>query len=379
MSLVNNTPRQSIGSGSSINFSNAISGLNSNTTYYFRAVAETQNGTARGVIFSFRTNAPSVVYAMPSVPSSNETQKSSGFAIKKEVENVSFPNGTKSSIAATHGNTIRYSITITNTGSSELGTVKLRDSISDFTEYAESSDGGLYDGISREIVWTLSGIGGGHSKTVTVDVIAKKLPENVVAENTARAQISGYKEKISNSVIAIINTAPLALSILSDEAYLRPGQNFSYEVSYKNEGKSEIKNLRLQIILPGEVEYKGSNDGFNIQDNILHLDLPNLRPGEEGRKSFNASARSSIKDVDTVITTAVMSYFDAFGAAQKNVETYIIHETNSNLSVFGASILSIFPSGPLEWFLAFLCLLAILAIFIVFFKRKESAEAEPLA
>ncbi len=50
------TPQQPMGSGSGLyNYAFPVSGLQPNTTYYFRAVAQNQAGTAYGQILSFRT------------------------------------------------------------------------------------------------------------------------------------------------------------------------------------------------------------------------------------------------------------------------------------------------------------------------------------
>lgn len=56
-SLGNQTPSLSIGSGNtSQDFSQIISGLSSNSAYYFRAVAQNQHGVSRGSIVSFNTS-----------------------------------------------------------------------------------------------------------------------------------------------------------------------------------------------------------------------------------------------------------------------------------------------------------------------------------
>lgn len=68
MSLVNKTPEIFLGSTDSVNYFNTIIGLSANTTYYFRAVAEDEDGSLNyGEILSFRTLGASVVPQPPVV------------------------------------------------------------------------------------------------------------------------------------------------------------------------------------------------------------------------------------------------------------------------------------------------------------------------
>jgi len=367
MSMPNQTTQQSIGTGSSIAFSQLVSGLNPGTIYYYRAVIQTPYGTSRGIIFSFQTTS---YYNPPIIPPVTPPGYSN-LSVKKEVDNVSFPNGTKNSVAAAAGNTVRYTITVTNTGTNNLDSVEIGDVLSGFVDYMSSSDGGYYDSSSRKVTWDISNLGKGEKRIVTVDVTARQLPDNVVAENVATADVSGLKTRTSNEIIVLINTSPLILSISSDKDTLYSRNEFTYTVNYRNEGESELKNLRLQIILPGIIKYEGSRDGFRAQDNILVLDLPNLIPNEEGSRSFQVKVNSDLQEEETVVTTAVMSYFDTFLVAQKSVEAYIMHDVGPSSSIFSAFLLQILPSSSLDWFLLFLCLVVI-SIIIFLLKRKNN-------
>jgi uncharacterized repeat protein (TIGR01451 family) len=81
-SLGNTTARKNIGGGaSSVSFSEFVSGLNSNTTYYYRVAAENIYGVSRGSIMSFTTSyggsqgsAPSAVtYSASSIGQNSGT------------------------------------------------------------------------------------------------------------------------------------------------------------------------------------------------------------------------------------------------------------------------------------------------------------------
>ena len=63
--LGNTTPSRYIGTQSSIAFSETITGLAPNTTYYFRAVAQNSYGTSRGSVLSFTTSGQTVIYQPP--------------------------------------------------------------------------------------------------------------------------------------------------------------------------------------------------------------------------------------------------------------------------------------------------------------------------
>lgn len=74
--LVNSTVRQTlVGNYNSLDFSNNITGLSSNTTYYYQAVAENAQGRVRGILLSFNTLSqfeystvvPAITYARPIV------------------------------------------------------------------------------------------------------------------------------------------------------------------------------------------------------------------------------------------------------------------------------------------------------------------------
>ncbi|HEY4475197.1 MAG TPA: hypothetical protein VJB92_00510 [Candidatus Paceibacterota bacterium] len=90
-SLGNSTPIQNFGNGSSfINTSWNLTGLNSNTTYYFRVVAQNNFGTARGSIFSFTTRFGQQPGGAPIVNTNSATSISQSSAVLNGNVN---PNG----------------------------------------------------------------------------------------------------------------------------------------------------------------------------------------------------------------------------------------------------------------------------------------------
>jgi len=94
--LGNKTLVQNIGSAASINYSQELPSLSSNTTYYYRAVIENERGKAEGIILSFRTGSGGVVGGGTAKPANGtkptETKTTNGTAAAGGVLSQCLPN-----------------------------------------------------------------------------------------------------------------------------------------------------------------------------------------------------------------------------------------------------------------------------------------------
>ena len=75
----------------------------------------------------------------------------------------------------------------------------------------------------------------------------------------------------------------------------------------------------------------------------------------------------------SITTTAIMSYADVSGKAQKDVEAGVTNIVGPNLAPFRASLLGSLSQDLLLWFLIVFDLAAV--IFIVYLLRKKAAVA----
>lgn len=201
-SLGNVTVLQGIGSAQAIAYSSTLTGLTPNTTYFYRAVAENPNGTGRGEIVSFRTNS----YVAPVVTGGTVTvvTKPESF-IEKSVINLSNENGTRDSVKAKVGDTVRFTVSVANKGTGTLRNVKITDRIPTFLEFA-NSEKGVKSGDQREVVWLLGDLRAGEREIVQLDaVITKDAPEGITIENVARVESDTVTET-SNSVLITIES-----------------------------------------------------------------------------------------------------------------------------------------------------------------------------
>ncbi len=370
-SLGNQTSLASIGYAASSPFTANLTGLVPGATYYFRAVAQNAYGTGRGVVLSFRASGGTVYQPPAAVPSGITTSLS----LRKEVENLSFPNGTKTSVAAAAGNTVRFNITVTNTGGAEADNVTVTDELSSFLDFENATDGGTWNEASHKVSWRLDNLKSGEKKTMSINARAKELPNNVVAENEAEAIVSG-RTRTSNIVIVLINTQHVILSITNEDEKVSPGENIDYTISYKNEGESEVKNLLLTVVLPNGMEFKSSDFNFSKEDNILRLNLPDLRAKEIGEATFRANVSGEFTEETSVTTNALLVYTDLLDNNQRGVNAFVINVVRAGIGSFVASIFGFLP-GNLPFLLLVLFILIIAIYIIRRLIRKPAGEALP--
>ncbi len=195
-SLGRSTPTQSIGSTTSL-VNQSQFGLDFNTTYYYRLVAQNTYGISRGNIMSFTTlSAP--VNDNPVVPVAKV--KEYGARVTKSIENLDYANGSATDTFAEKGQKLRFTIRVENTGDYTLEETIIRDLIPFYLEFANADNQIKYDGTRREVVWYIGELRAGESREVTLDmVVTDDARLGMTIENVARLESVKHTE-VSNSI-----------------------------------------------------------------------------------------------------------------------------------------------------------------------------------
>jgi uncharacterized repeat protein (TIGR01451 family) len=354
--------------------------LSPSTNYYFRAVGQVPGGSiVRGNILGFTTGYGTSYTPVTTTP----TPSTSGRAtLNEEVANLSFPNGTKTAIAAFAGNTIEYAITVSNTGTADLSNVVLRNKLSSYTTFVSASDAGTFSASTGDVTWNLSSLGAGQTKKVTVRVTANSANDNVVAEDTARLSTDSIS-RTSNTTIAIIQVTPLMLSLVPDRDRVVPGDTVNYTVNYKNDGKSSLAGASLQVVLPVGMDFQSSDKNFvREENNSYRADIGSIDAEGQGSVTLRAVVGKDVPNGKVLTANAVMSYNDAFLKKQIDVNTYsnVVADSNARMGAavsnanapVNASLAAgigtatksgFFPQSLLGW-IGLILLIAVLVILI---------------
>ncbi len=353
-SLTNQTIKTNQGN-SAQDFSQTISSLSSNTTYYYRAVAQNSYGTSYGTVLSFTsssygygsaatpsgfTDSPIVVTNLPD-RISDTSMKLNGTVLPRGYVSTSgwFDWGATPAL----GNKTQS----TNLGSAL--SIDFSDTIyglSPSTLYYYQAVGQNQNGIARGSILTFR--------------TGKTTPPPAVSETPQISQAAG--------------PGRMTVDISSDSKDLIPTQINGYKVYYKNTGGSKVYDATLRVVLPSGIDYEKNGSDFSVDNNILALELGEIGSGEDGTARFDASVNKNTKNKDVLVTTAILTYRTTkdgdLEAANDSVSNTVISDprrTTENglaaLSLFGDG--TFLPDTLVEWTVFVLSTMG-----IVYFSKK---------
>lgn len=332
-----------------VNTNAYLSSLASNTTYYFRAVAQNQYGTIYGGILTFTTlaggyqpgNTPIVATQAATYVFANSALLNGSVNPNNSLTNAWFEWG---KTAALGSQTVFQA---TGSGNSSVS-----------TSYALT---GLQSGTIyyyREVAQNAYGISYGSIMSFTTqsgEIIYPPAPY----EPTIIIQTNGVGQLVSLTP-TVDNLTPNA------------GDEMVYTIVYRNEEKSAISNAVLKIVLPSEVDYVNANpqanslDGKNIKYNIGRVN-----GYSQGIVSIRVKINKSVDSGTVVVFNAVLDYTDAKGRFQ-SINSFLTVVIKKGMS-FLASLRDFFGAAS-SWLVYFLLGLIIGFGIYHFFVRKKGEE-----
>ncbi len=189
------------------------------------------------------------------------------------------------------GQSINYTITVTNTGRVETEAITVRDTPPpEGLTFLSSQPAAMQEG--RELLWTLGGLAPGQSATIQatfrgdrvgtfVNTVVATSAEGLRAENNATVQIT-------SPALAVTKTAPATAVV---------GTPVTYTITVTNPGSGPATNINLiDEFDPGLEHQSGANP--------VQLDIGTLSPGQSRSVQLALTPRRSGQLVNRVTATA---------------------------------------------------------------------------
>ncbi|MDO8603871.1 MAG: hypothetical protein Q7K40_00430 [bacterium] len=338
---------------SGASFNTQLSGLNSNTTYYFRAVAQGTNGLVYGSTLSFTTTGqmyvPLPIYygVAPTATTLLATELTGNTAKLNGL--VATTNSQASSAWYEWGTTgsLGYKTQVVNVGA--LPVVKHSDFLT-----------GLVNGQTyyyRIVAQNSSGTSYG-----TVNSFVSE--ENTYVAPPTRTVI------VQRPITTVITRGSSAeslvtLSIEGGAEMIGQGEKRTYHVKWKNESTQSLKNVVLQVTFPASMTIDSATRGaFSRIDNSVVVDLKTLDSKEEGETFIFATSGRVVKSGETLVVIANMVYTGTNGV-QGDAVAYVMHRTEVMQNMLGASVLGagdFVPTTLFEWLLLLILILVLVLL-----------------
>ncbi len=362
---------QSVGNYSgTTNFSFHIFPLQSNTTYYFRAVAQNTNGTVNGSIVSFTTGpgsapqTPPVLTTTPS-PSSVMTSLSSGgspFVTTRGASGISqtiallngsvHPNGELTNVWFEWGETV------------SLGNSTLKQPLGNGTRFLDYSAvlSGLRPATTyfyRSIAENRFGKREGQifnflTTGVGVPVISVSPPAPSLAPAGPRR--------------VVVEETQVSMEVSPDTNEPSRGEEFNITITYRNKSDALLENVLLTVNIPPDVLFLNSTVSLkNEPGQALLFNLGRLGPGGEGAVNIRLKVKESAAVDSVLIFSVALEYSDPSGEDRK-IDTFVVLRVKDGGEGFATTAFSDFP----WWiFLLILPALVLVFIFLKFAKKKR--------
>ena len=354
---------QSAGGGNYLtNISAYLSGLNSITTYYFRAVAQNSFGTTYGSILSFaaQTGATYQPGALPLVYTSVATFIYQNSALLNGTVN---PNGSLTTAWFEWGATTALG---NKTFSQPMGQGTSLYPLA-FALFGLNANTNYY---YRAVAQNSYGTVYGNILSFTTQTVFSVI--TLVPPTPAAPSIPSTPTY--PVVIATSTESFVSLSLLTDENDILPGSEIYFAVVYKNIGNDKLTNAVLKIILPSEVDYVSSilPPSSISGKTLVAFNLGNINSDSQGMLNIKVKLNNAAKAGSTLMPSAVIEYTDAAGNFQ-SVSAYLTINIKSLL----ASLIAAWGLFLTNW-LVYLILLLILIAYMIYrrFFRKETAPVE---
>ncbi|MCH7401171.1 gliding motility-associated C-terminal domain-containing protein [Belliella kenyensis] len=236
------------------------------------------------------------------------------FSIEKSVDQLE----------AKAGETVTFSITVTNDGTLPITNLVITDVLSNLVTYiASSSTVQLLD--NHTVNWIINALAVNQSITLTITVrLVDDIPMNTIIPNTATGQIQSDTEIISSNTVEVLvignddgdgenpiedeNTTLNISKLLTDEGEINVGSILNYEITITNTGEAPALNINILDILPVELIAIAASDGGDIDGQNIHWNLETLAPGDSRIYSIQAM----VQDGATQVSNAAQVSGDNF-------------------------------------------------------------------
>ncbi|GAA1019017.1 hypothetical protein Aple_056180 [Acrocarpospora pleiomorpha] len=190
---------------------------------------------------------------------------------------------------AVRGETLTYTITVSNPGTLALGQVHLVESAGSGLQFESATRGGAWNETHRQVSWPGFELpAGAEEKFIMTAKVPADAKSGQVLRTTASVTAVGLSDQAVDETLVTVATG-LALSKSDDRADAKPGEELTYTITVRNTGEVNEPSVALVDRFGERLEFVSvSGDGTYADREVRWPEFP-VKAGE--RRVFSVVAR----------------------------------------------------------------------------------------
>jgi uncharacterized repeat protein (TIGR01451 family) len=251
------------------------------------------------------------------------------------------------------GQTVVYTLTITNVGDQDATGVEVTDTLPANTSFVSASDGGVEAG--GVVTWTIGALGAGETvyRTVTIQVdatVPAGVDEITNSANVGDDETNGLDPTPGDNTDTDTDTLDAApdLAVLKDDALMvvQPGDTLTYTVTISNLGDQGATGVVVTDTLPDYVSFVSASGGGVEAGGVVTWSIGPLAAGESVVRTVTVGVDGSVPAGVDSITNAVVIADDSTNGADPDPANNTAVDTDTVDAVPDLTITKSNEPGP---------------------------------
>ena len=208
------------------------------------------------------------------------------------------------------GNSVVYTIHVTNTGPDPATNVVVTDTLPAGLTYVTSSNSGNYNAGTRVITWNLANLAANAQFNPTITSTVNAGTQGQTIANTASTHNDQNPTNVNSPNLNIhINNAILTITKTADQTNYDVGNSVLYTLDVLNNGPDASTNVVVTDGLPAGITYVSNTLGgiYNAGTRTITWNLANLASGAHFIPTFTATVNAATQGLNIFNTASAVN------------------------------------------------------------------------
>lgn len=219
------------------------------------------------------------------------------------------------------GDNVNYTLHYENIGNADALNVVMEDPLPPGTSFVSATGGGVLQG--DKVVWSDPNLQAGAIGEVLLKLkLDDDLADDTVVQNIANIDSDGTVSVSASDAVTVKRTPNLFLQKVSDVDFVAPGQQFTYTITFGNDGNAAATDVTIEDNIPQDLSYVSSSGG-EFADGKVIWRYDSLSAGDGGSLTLTVQVDEieqvqALEDGQVILNYATIDSVDAYAVTARD-------------------------------------------------------------